>query len=73
MGRKAKLANEILLFLFSQPIVNSKNIMNKFNITFNTANGLLKDLESIKILKEITGFSRNRLFSMSDYLNLFNK
>jgi Fic family protein len=73
LGKKAKLANAILLFLFSQPAVNSKIIMNKFKITFNTANSLLNDLESLKILQEVTGFSRNRLFIAKAYLNLFKK
>lgn len=73
LGRKAKLANEVLLFLFSQPAVNSKIIMNKFKITFNTANSLLGDLESLKILQEVTGFSRNRLFVAKEYLELFKK
>lgn len=73
LGKKAKLANAVLLFLFSQPAVNSKIIMNKFKITFNTANSLLNDLESLRILQEVTGFSRNRLFIAKAYLNLFEK
>ncbi len=73
LGKKAKLASGVLLFLFSQPAVNSKIIMNKFKITFNTANSLLNDLESLKILQEVTGFSRNRLFIAKAYLNLFKK
>lgn len=73
LGKKVKLANEVLLFLFSRPAVNSKIIMNKFKITFNTANSLLNDLESLKILQEVTGFSRNRLFIAKAYLNLFKK
>ena len=73
LGKRAKLANEVLLFLFSQPAVNSKMIMNKFKITFNTANSLLNNLESLKILQEVTGFSRNRLFVAQAYLNIFKK
>ena len=73
LGKKAKLANGVLLFLFSQPAVNAKIIMSRFNITFNTANSLLRDLESLKILQEVTGFSRNRLFVAKNYLNLFKK
>jgi Fic family protein len=73
LGKKAKLANEVLLFLFSRPTVNSRIIMDKFKITFNTANSLLRDLESLKILQEVTGFSRNRLFTARAYLNLFKR
>lgn len=71
LGRRAKLSGEVLLFLFSQPIVGSKTIMKKFDVTFNTANSLLASLEKLGLLKEITGFSRNRLYSLEEYLNLF--
>ncbi|MEI8343912.1 MAG: Fic family protein [Candidatus Moraniibacteriota bacterium] len=71
LGRRSKIANEVLLFLFSQPIVGAKTIMQKFNITFNTANSLLALLENLGLLKELTGFSRNRLYSLDEYLNLF--
>jgi len=73
LGRRTKIANEVLLFLFSQPIVSSKTVMNQFKITFNTANHLLADMEKLGLLKEITGFSRNRLFELTEYLNLFKK
>jgi Fic family protein len=71
LGRRAKISGDVLLFLFSQPIVGSKTIMKKFDITFNTANSLLASLEKLSLLKEITGFSRNRLYSLEEYLNLF--
>ncbi len=71
LGRRAKISGEVLLFLFSQPIVGSKTIMKEFGVTFNTANSLLASLEKLGLLKEITGFSRNRLYSLEEYLNLF--
>jgi Fic family protein len=71
LGRRAKIADELLLFLFSQPIVSSKTVMKQFDITFNTANSLLSSFEKLGLLKEITGFSRNRLFELREYLNLF--
>ncbi len=71
LGRRAKISEEVLLFLFSQPIVGSKTIMKEFGVTFNTANSLLVSLEKLGLLKEITGFSRNRLYSLEEYLNLF--
>ncbi len=73
LGRRAKISGEVLLFLFSQPIVGSKTIMKEFNVTFNTANSLLMSLEKLGLLRELTGFSRNRLYSLEEYLNLFKK
>ncbi|WKZ32820.1 MAG: Fic family protein [Thermodesulfobacteriota bacterium] len=73
LGRRAKMAKDVLMFLFSRPIVNSKHIMNQFGVSYNTANTLLADMEKLGLLKEITGFSRNRFFALDEYLNLFKR
>ncbi len=71
MGSRAKNAQKLLLFMFSRPIVNTKSVEKELNISFNSANRLLKTLVGLDVLKEITGFSRNRLFVLEEYLNLF--
>lgn len=71
LGRKAKMAQNLLLYLFSHPTVDAKTIQDKLGVTYNTANKLLKDLEGLEILQETTGFSRNRFFVLYKYLNLF--
>ncbi len=73
LGVRSKNAQKLLLFMFSHPIVNTKNVEKELGISFNSANRLLKVLIDLKILKEITGFSRNRFFVLDDYLKLFNK
>ncbi len=73
LGRRAKIADELMLFLFSRPIVSSKTVMKRFSVTFNTANSLLSSFEKLGLLKEITGFSRNRLFRLEEYINLFRR
>jgi len=73
LGSRIQNAQNLLLFMFSRPIVNAKNVEKELKISFNSANRLLKSLIDLNILKEITGFSRNRLFVLDDYLNLFKK
>ncbi len=73
LGTRAKNAQRLLLFMFSRPIVNTKNVEKQLQISFNSANRLLKALVDLKILKELTGFSRNRLFVLDEYLDLFKK
>lgn len=70
-GRQAKLGHKLLLFMFSQPIVSVKAVQQQLNIAFNTANSLLNKFLKAGLLKEITGFSRNRLFMLWKYFNLF--
>jgi len=65
------MAQELLLYLFSHPTIDAKTVEQKLNITYNTANKLLKDLEALDILQETTGFSRNRFFVLYRYLALF--
>ncbi|MCK4744925.1 Fic family protein [Candidatus Parcubacteria bacterium] len=71
LGARAKNAQELILFMFSEPIINIKNAEKILNISFSSANRLLKSLVRLDILKEITGFSRNRLFVLEKYLDLF--
>jgi Fic family protein len=73
LGRRAKIGQEMLKYLYSQPIVNTKQIAEKLQITHPSASVLVKQFEKIGIFKEITGFKRNRLFVFSEYLKLFEK
>jgi len=73
LGKRAKIGQELLKYLYSQPIVNTKQIAEKLQITHPSASILAKQFEKIGIFKEITGFKRNRLFVFSEYLKLFEK
>ncbi|MCK5475735.1 MAG: Fic family protein [Candidatus Pacebacteria bacterium] len=73
LGARAKNAQKLLLVMFSCPIINVKDVEKELNISFNSANRLLKSLVDLGILKEMTRLSRNRFFVLEKYLNLFNK
>lgn len=74
MGMKRhKLAKEFLLKLFSRPVVSVNEIAEMMNITFQTANTLAGEFEKIGLFKEKTGFSKNRIFHLYEYINLFKK
>jgi hypothetical protein len=55
----------------AQPIVNANWAAAELGMVFSSASLLLKSLTELGILKETTGFSRNRLFVLEEYLNLF--
>ena len=71
LGKKTKTAQQFLLYLFGQPIVDTDDVVKKFNINKTTALRLINDFIELKILKEITGFKRNRIFMFEKYIHLF--
>ena len=71
LGSRAKNAQKLLLLLYANPIVNVKSVKMGLDMGFSSANRLLKSLTELEILTEVTGFSRNRLFVLKKYLNLF--
>ena len=73
MGRRAELGQRLLIALFSKSIMNAQEITKTLNISFVAATRLIKQFEEKKILTETTGFSRNRSFELSEYVELFRK
>lgn len=71
LGKKAKRAQECLNYLYKNPIVDSNNIANHLEVAQSTALRLIQDLVRLGILKELTGYKRNRVFAFSDYIDLF--
>ena len=57
--------------LYSQPIVNVAWVERELNVSKVTANRIVARLESLGILRETTGFSRNRRFRYDSYLHIF--
>lgn len=72
-GCRAELGQRLLLYMFSKPIVNISQISKELSIAFNTANSIIQQFSKTGIVKEITGLSRNRLFVLWNYLDLFKK
>ena len=71
LGSRAKNAHKLLQRMYATPIVNARSVEKELDISFSSANRLLKSLTELEILRETTGHSRNRLFVLEKYLNLF--
>jgi len=70
-GRKATVAKTLIQQLYATPICSSQQVEAWLKVTPPTANALLKDLEKAGLIKETTGFKRNRLFVFDPYLKIF--
>lgn len=71
--RRQKNAQALIRQLYASPIVDINDICQLLNVTTNTASSLVKDFVKHKVLVEITGQTRNRLFIFSQYVSLFEK
>tara|TARA_R110002096_G_scaffold302120_2_gene497047 strand:- start:3004 stop:4140 length:1137 start_codon:yes stop_codon:yes gene_type:complete len=69
-GTDAKL---IIDYLYTKPIINAITVGEVIDKSPASAYKLLRDLERLKIINEITGAQRDRLYAFSDYLDLFTK
>ena len=73
MGRAASKALVLLERLYYRPIISTQWVKEELGITFPSANTLVGKLSELGFLKEITGRSRNRLYSYEPYLALFEE
>lgn len=69
-GHKHELA--LLDRLYRQPIVNGAWVERELGVAKATAIKLLGRMEEAGILRETTGFKRNRLFRYDEYVNVFD-
>lgn len=70
-GKKGMNANLLLQYLFIKPVIHVKQVQEHLGISYKAANQLVSDFVEADILKEVTGNSRNRVFSFTEYIKLF--
>ena len=73
LGRKAVNARKLISYLYQKPVLTGSAIAKNLSVTPRAANALINDLERLEILKEQTGFKRNRIYAFEEYLRLFRR
>lgn len=69
--KRQKPAKDLLLKLFSRPIVTVSDVADIMKVTFQTANIFVSEMEESGLLKERTGYSKHRIFVLQEYMDLF--
>ncbi|KAA6350381.1 Adenosine monophosphate-protein transferase SoFic [termite gut metagenome] len=71
MGKRSVDAYLVMHYLYKKPIISVATVTNIIGKTQQTAYTLISDLEEAKVLHEITGLQRNKLYTFRDYIDLF--
>jgi Fic family protein len=73
LGRAAANGQRVMDRLFDHPIVTVATVREWLGLTPAGANQIVARLENIGLLREITGYARNRRFRFEPYLQLFEE
>ena len=73
LGRKIKTAQRFLDLLFVHPMVTAAVVGKELELSPKASNDLLRDFIELKILRETTGYKRNRLFEFTEYLAILKR
>ncbi len=72
LGRGAHKGLVLLEDLYLHPVVSVNDVARVTNLTFASANELVKNFVGLEILREYTGRPRDRSFAYMPYLTLFD-
>ncbi len=72
LGKRAEKANRLVEYMYQQPVLSVARSADYLHITPQSANTLIGELVRIGLIKEITGYERNRLFRYEAYVELFS-
>jgi Fic family protein len=73
LGKRLKKGQPLFMNLFSTPVVNARSVQKMADLSPKAANDLIAKFVELGVLKEATGYQRNRIFVFKSYLDLFSK
>lgn len=71
LGKRNAKAQLVINYLYQKPIINAQVVQKIIGSKNATAYSLIEDLVRLEIIKETTGFQRNRTYIFDNYINLF--
>lgn len=72
MGNRSKNAQLILNHLFQRPIIDAQKVKELTSLSAPSVYKLIDDLEKLKIITEITGAKRGKIYLFKEYTGLFS-
>jgi Fic family protein len=71
LGRKQADAKKLISALYRDPILHGTQIVAILEVHASTANRIIQDFVKLGILRELTGYKRNRIYIFESYVKLF--
>lgn len=71
LGKRAPNARRALNLLYRKPVVQASDLERELEVSSPTAQTLIRELERLGVLVEITGQRRGRVYTFDRYLRLF--
>ncbi len=72
ISRRQNDASDIVNNLFKYPIIGVKDLMLLSSLNYSAASRMIKDLETLGVLKEFHVIKRARLYVFEEYLEIFS-
>lgn len=73
LGRRAENGRILMMHLFKRPAVTVNQVADLLGLQYHASNKLVQALVEMNILKEITGYQRNRNFLFKQYIDIFSE
>lgn len=71
LGKRAPNGKKLLDHLYSNPLIKTNDVEKLLEVSAKSAGRMIREFEKMEILKEITGYQRNRTYAFKNYLDLF--
>lgn len=71
LGRRAEDARNLMLLLYSKPVLDVRAVQEELDISYERANRLIATFSKNGILSQIPERQRDRIFIFRRYINLF--
>ena len=72
LGSRSNNAQTLINHLFQNPVIEAQKAKELTGLSLPSIYKLIDELEKLKILNEITGAKRGKLYIFNDYIRLFN-
>ena len=71
LGARSGNAQKVVNHLYKRPLISAEQVRMAADVSMPTAYALINTLENLNILREVTGYERNRLYIFDDYVKIF--